>query len=66
MNPRITLSEEARSAITKTITTNPELSYQRIAERYSVSLWTIYSIAKEAGIRRSRGTAAKAYRKEAS
>jgi len=66
MNPRITLSVEARSAIAEAITSHPELSYQRLAERYSVSLWVVYSIAKQAGIRRRRGTAAKAYGKETS
>ncbi len=66
MNPRLTLSLDVRSAIAETITNHPELSYQAIAERYSVSLWVIYSIAREAGIRRRRGTAAKAYGKEIS
>ena len=66
MNQRITLSEEARSAVTETIRTNPAPSHQRIAEQYSVSPWTVYSIAKRAVIRRRRSGAAKAYGKETS
>lgn len=66
MNPRITLYDKMRSAIAEVITNQPELSYQRIAEHFSVSQWAVYSIAKQAGVRRRRGTAATAYRKETS
>ena len=64
MPERKLLSEENRTAVTKAITNHPELSYQQIARRHSVSIWTVYCLARKAGIRRLRGTAAKAYGKE--
>lgn len=62
---RFTRTKQKIPAILALLQTQPELSYRQVAALFSVGEVTVIGIAKEAGITRRRGRAAKAYKANA-
>ena len=59
-----TSTARAHAAIRDVIVTNPNLSYQQIADLLKCSRWLIYRVAVEFGVRRARGGGSPARRQK--
>jgi hypothetical protein len=59
-----TSTAKAHAAIRDVIVTNPTLTYQQIAHLLGCSRWLVYTVAVEFNVRRPRGAATLARRKE--